>query len=144
MSFDSDSFDSGSFSSDAFDFGSVAVVSNILELWRGAVEPASTTPSGNEYQAWKGAVEPAAPTIIEINATSQALGLTAYPVSLGFTLNVSTDALSLTERAASIAYGFGVSTSALSLVTYPVQIIAGAARKHRVNVERKRTYFLVE
>lgn len=32
---------------------------NQIILWRGAVEPAETSASGNEYKAWGGAVEPA-------------------------------------------------------------------------------------
>ena len=31
---------------------------NEYQGWRGAVEPAESSPSGNEYQAYKGAVEP--------------------------------------------------------------------------------------
>ena len=33
-------------------------MANTILLWRGAVEPAESSASGNEYQAWKGAVEP--------------------------------------------------------------------------------------
>ena len=36
-------------------------MANTALLWRGAVEPAESGASGNEYKAWKGAVEPAAP-----------------------------------------------------------------------------------
>ena len=36
-------------------------MANVNKLWKGAVEPAEVSPSGNEYQAWKGAAEPAAP-----------------------------------------------------------------------------------
>ena len=35
-------------------------MANTYSLWKGAVQPASSGPSGNEYQAWKGAVQPAA------------------------------------------------------------------------------------
>ncbi len=38
-------------------------LSNVIALWKGAVEPAESGPSGNEYQAWKGAVEPPGPRI---------------------------------------------------------------------------------
>lgn len=38
----------------------VASVSNELKLWRGAVQPAETSPSGNEIKLWRGAVEPQA------------------------------------------------------------------------------------
>jgi len=37
-------------------------MANEYQKWRGAVEPAETTPSGNEFQKWRGAVEPAEPT----------------------------------------------------------------------------------
>ncbi len=33
-------------------------MANTYKAWKGAVEPAESSPSGNEYQAWKGAVEP--------------------------------------------------------------------------------------
>lgn len=33
-------------------------MANEVQTWKGAVEPAGTTPSGNEVQLWKGAVEP--------------------------------------------------------------------------------------
>ncbi len=35
-------------------------MSNVVRLWKGAVEPAEVAASGNEIRAWKGAVEPAA------------------------------------------------------------------------------------
>lgn len=35
---------------------------NITKLWRGAVQPASISASGNEFKAWRGAVQPAAVT----------------------------------------------------------------------------------
>jgi hypothetical protein len=33
-------------------------VANVRKRWRGAVEPAETGASGNEYKRWRGAVEP--------------------------------------------------------------------------------------
>ncbi|MCP4930332.1 MAG: hypothetical protein GY918_14885 [Gammaproteobacteria bacterium] len=33
-------------------------MANTFLMWKGAVEPAETSPSGNEFKAWKGAVEP--------------------------------------------------------------------------------------
>lgn len=36
-------------------------MANVYEGWKGAVEPAEASPSGNEYQGWKGAVEPGEP-----------------------------------------------------------------------------------
>ena len=33
-------------------------MANTYKAWKGAVEPAESSPSANEYQAWKGAVEP--------------------------------------------------------------------------------------
>jgi len=30
-----------------------------FKRWKGAVEPAETSPSANEFKRWKGAVEPA-------------------------------------------------------------------------------------
>ena len=33
-------------------------MANTRKRWRGAVEPAETSPSGNEHKAWRGAVEP--------------------------------------------------------------------------------------
>lgn len=36
---------------------------NPLKLWRGAVEPAETGASGNEFQSWRGAVEPVGATV---------------------------------------------------------------------------------
>ncbi len=33
-------------------------MANVYKAWKGAVEPAESSPSANEYQAWKGAVEP--------------------------------------------------------------------------------------
>ena len=33
-------------------------MANTNLLWRGAVEPAESSPSGNENRAWRGAVEP--------------------------------------------------------------------------------------
>ena len=38
-----------------------AQATNEYQAWRGAAEPAASSPSGNEYQAWRGAVEPTAP-----------------------------------------------------------------------------------
>jgi hypothetical protein len=35
-------------------------MANTYKAWRGAVEPAESSPSGNAYKAWRGAVEPAA------------------------------------------------------------------------------------
>ncbi len=35
-------------------------MANTILLWKGAVEPASSSPSGNEVKLWKGAVQPAA------------------------------------------------------------------------------------
>lgn len=36
-------------------------MANEFQGWKGAVEPAESSPSGNEFQGWKGAVEPAEP-----------------------------------------------------------------------------------
>ena len=36
----------------------MANANNVVKLWKGAVEPAESSPSGNEMKAWKGAVEP--------------------------------------------------------------------------------------
>ena len=33
-------------------------MANTNKRWKGAVEPAETSPSGNQIKAWKGAVEP--------------------------------------------------------------------------------------
>ena len=33
-------------------------MAKVVALWKGAVEPAETTPSGKQVAAWKGAVEP--------------------------------------------------------------------------------------
>ena len=33
-------------------------MANTILLWKGAVEPAETSPAGNEMKMWKGAVEP--------------------------------------------------------------------------------------
>ena len=33
-------------------------MANTYKKWKGAVEPAESSPSGNEYKAWRGAVEP--------------------------------------------------------------------------------------
>ena len=35
-------------------------MANTVSLWKGAVEPAEVSPSGNEIQSYKGAVEPIA------------------------------------------------------------------------------------
>lgn len=36
-------------------------MANEEKSWKGAVEPAETSPSGNEERSWKGAIEPADP-----------------------------------------------------------------------------------
>jgi len=33
-------------------------MANTYKRWKGAVEPAETSPSGNAFERWKGAVEP--------------------------------------------------------------------------------------
>jgi len=38
-------------------------MANTYLRWKGAVEPAETSPAGNQYKAWKGAVEPAGATV---------------------------------------------------------------------------------
>ena len=35
-----------------------------IKLWKGALEPAESSPSGNEIRAWKGATEPAAAVVV--------------------------------------------------------------------------------
>ena len=42
-----------------------ATASNVIALWRGAIEPAESGGSGNEIQAWRGAVEPAATDTVD-------------------------------------------------------------------------------
>ena len=36
-------------------------MANEYQGWKGAVEPAESSPSGNEIQLWRGAVEPTEP-----------------------------------------------------------------------------------
>ena len=38
-------------------------MANEVQSWRGAIEPAESSPSGNEIQLWRGAVEPAEPAV---------------------------------------------------------------------------------
>ena len=42
-------------------------MANTLLSWRGAVEPAEISPSGNEIKAWKGAVEPVGAASVRLN-----------------------------------------------------------------------------
>ncbi len=54
-------------------------MANTYKRWKGAVEPAETSPAGNEYKRWKGAVEPAKPAA----ATGGNLLLTHPPDTKG-------------------------------------------------------------
>ena len=52
-------------------------MANTVLLWKGAVEPAESSASGNEYKAWKGAVEPAGVSIASrLGGFSPAFGIT--------------------------------------------------------------------
>lgn len=46
-------------------------MANVIQLWKGAVEPAESGASGNEIQAWKGAVEPAAAIVVPSTPSSR-------------------------------------------------------------------------
>ena len=46
---------------------------NVIKAWKGAVEPAELSPSGNEIKLWKGAVEPTG-IILNKSATVSVIG----------------------------------------------------------------------
>jgi len=59
-------------------------MANVYKAWKGAVEPAESSPSGNEYKAWKGAVEPVGVSI----APRHIFGVT-FGVTRNITRNVT-------------------------------------------------------
>lgn len=52
---------------------------NVIQEWKGAIEPAQSGASGNEIQLWKGAIEPAAPTVAVATGFTLTKGAAAVP-----------------------------------------------------------------
>ena len=96
-------------------------MANVLKLWKGAVQPARTSPSGNEIKLWKGAVQPSNyGTIPDVVDTSQASAEAAI-VAAGFVVGAETTAYSDTIAVGNVisqdpASGAGTLDSSVDLV----------------------------
>ena len=66
-------------------------MANTNKLWKGAVEPAELSPSGNEYRAAKGAVEPTEGGYSLPSSADRLVGGITRGVTRGITRGVTED-----------------------------------------------------